>query len=81
MNHFARNNRSFLPPHWNFKEFTVRLPFLSIFLVFLFLPAMGCGEPSTSQVESNDIQAYIDSNPELAARQKERQVPDTAIAD
>ena len=52
----------------------MRLAHLPIFLVLLFVPAIGCGRGGSNEtLETDDMQAYIDANPEMAARQKARQ--------
>lgn len=55
----------------------MRLAYSLLFVAITCLPLFGCGQSSSTQtMEGNDIQSYIDANPEMAARQKARQNPD-----
>ena len=55
----------------------MRLCHPAVFLVISFVSVIGCGESSSPQtVENNEIQAYIQNNPEMAARLEARQSPD-----
>jgi hypothetical protein len=59
----------------SFQEFVVRLAHLPIFLIFLLsVCAIGCGGGAESKtLETNEIQNYIDANPEMAAKLKARE--------
>ena len=49
----------------------MRLAHLYLLLVLSVLPLAGCGGNSTANtLEGDDIQSYIENNPEAVARQK-----------